>query len=328
MARELNAALRLAALLLALTLPALAAPLRCSACGRLILSGTYYRLSDGRVLCPADYDRQAPRCDECGRRLDGRYYRTAEGRTLCEADYERTAPRCIICGRIPSGRYRVLAGNRPVCSSCFASYPHCFLCQAPVPPGEGLRLADGRVLCGPDARRALFDATAARLAFHKAREEVLAALGPGMALEHPVDRVQLVDLQTLRSLARRAGFSAEPITGLFRRRQRGPRLDYTVYLLSGLTPERFLTVASHEYAHAWHSENHPDYGAVEAALQEGFAEWVSYKVNQRLGRTGELEQLTAQAAPEYARGLRFFLEVERRHGVQGVFRVARSRTRL
>lgn len=295
MARELRVRGLLAALLLTVLVAAPAvAELSCAACG-CSLVGTYYRMSDGRKLCPEDYEKQLPRC--------------------------------AVCGQTIVADYLLVEGSTAVCRPCHKKYPPCFVCGIPVRAG-GRKLADGRTLCGPDAARAVNDSDRAAALFHEGAATVMATLGTGMALKHPVDAIKIVDQESLAQMLRRRGRPARDILGLFQMRARGDERWYTVYLVSGLPPERLLTVAVHEYAHAWHSENHDRYSDCNDRLREGFAEWVAYRVNKRLGRKAEVQHLLAQQMADYIEGLRLFLEVERKHGVAGVFRTATTKDRL
>lgn len=266
-------------------------------------------------------------CAACGLPLMGTYYRMADGRKLCADDYDRSLPRCAVCGLKIVTSYLVLEGSTPVCRDCHARFPHCFVCGIPVREG-GRRLADARQLCTEHAARAVNDSERGAALFHEAEAAVIATLGPGMALDHPVDTIKIVDQQSLASMLRSRGRSGRDILGLFQLQTRGDERKYSVYLVSGLPPERLLTVAVHEYAHVWQSENHGRYGDCNDRLREGFAEWVAYRVNKRLGRKAEVQHLLAQEMPDYIEGLRLFLEVERKHGLSGVFRTATTRDRL
>ena len=266
-------------------------------------------------------------CGDCGARLVDTYYRMPEGRKLCPSCYDRRQPRCTSCGAKIVGSYLILEGARPVCRPCQEGYPACFVCALPVVRG-GRRLADGRALCSEHARLAIMDPRQAREVLREAQQAVLATLGAGMRLRHPVDEVRLVDAAALARLMGHAGQGDSHVLGLFRARYVGEERHYTVFFASGLPRERLLTVAAHEYAHAWHSENHGQYARCSNEFREGFAEWVSYRVNQRLAREAELKHLLSQKAGDYIQGLQKFLELERRVGLREVLQAATSRSGL
>lgn len=266
-------------------------------------------------------------CGVCGKTLVGTYYRMSDGRRLCPEDYEAQLPRCAACSQKIRGDYLVLQGATSVCRPCHDGYPACFVCGLPVRKG-GRVMMDGRRLCGPHAARAVEDPARAAALFRQAQEAVLATFGRKLALRNPIDQVELVGQGRLVDMMLQNGRTARDILGLFRLTTRGDERSYTVFLVDGLPPERLVTVAAHEYAHAWQSENHARYVDCQDRLREGFAEWVSYKVNKRLGRKAEVQHLLAQSVPDYIEGLRSFLELERRSGVAGVLGVATTRVRL
>lgn len=266
-------------------------------------------------------------CAVCGLPLAGTYYRMPDGRKLCADDYDRQLPRCATCGQKIVGAYLILEGSTSVCRPCHDRYPHCFVCGIPV-RAKGQKLADGRVLCGPHAATAVNDSERAAALFQQGAAAVVATLGPGMALEHPVDSIKIVDQESLARMLRARGRSGRDVLGLFLLRTRGEERTYHVYLVSGLPPDRLLTVAVHEYAHAWQSEHHDRYADCNDRLREGFAEWVAYRVNKKLGRKAEVQHLLAQQMPDYIEGLRLYLEIERKYGLSGVFRTATTKDRL
>lgn len=266
-----------------------------------------------------------PGCSTCGVPIVGRYYRMPDGRTLCPADYDKQLPRCTACGAKITGSYVLLDGSRPVCQTCHKGFPGCFVCSLPVVRG-GKSLSDGRQLCQAHARQAILDPARAAAVLKEAEEAVVATFGQSMRLRHPIDEVKLVDAASLAATMGRPG--ASDVLGMFRARIRGTERRYTVFFVSGLPRERLLTVASHEYAHAWHSEHHPRYEQCSDRFREGFAEWVAFRVNKRLGRKAEIEHLLAQEHDTYIEGLRSFLDLERREGIMGALQLATTKVRL
>ena len=214
-----------------------------------------------------------------------------------------------------------------VCVACQEGYPGCAVCAVPVVKG-GLRLSDGRVLCRQHAPQAVLNAGQARASLASAEQAILAALGAGLRLHHPVDDVRVVDRPGLLRLVGRRMAAGQEVLGLFHLGIRGVERRYTVYFVSGLPQERLQTVAAHEYAHAWQSEQNGRYSTCSDRLREGFAEWVAFRVNRHLGRQSELDHLLAEKTGPYAEGLRRLLEVERRSGASAVLRLASSGTDL
>ncbi len=262
-----------------------------------------------------------PTCSECGKVLVGAYYRMGGGRLLCPQDYQRLGPRCEACGTLIVGGYVVLDGDHVVCRPCHEGYPGCFVCAVPV-LREGRRLADGRVLCRRHARGAVLEAGTARKVLEAAERAVVAALGEKMRLQHQVDAVKVVGSDELRRTIGRRASAAGQIMGLFHLKVQGDARHYTVFFLSGLPEQTLLTVAAHEYAHAWQSERNQRYLECSDRFREGFAEWVAYRANRALGRSAEADRLLASPTGVYAEGLRRFLDAETSRGSSGILDLA------
>ena len=262
-----------------------------------------------------------PTCSECGKVLVGTYYRMGDGRLLCPQDYQRLGPRCEACGTLIVGSYVVLERTHTVCRPCHEGYPGCFVCAVPV-LRDGRRLADGRMLCRRHTRGAVTEAGTARKVLEAAERAVAAALGEDMRLQHRVDAVKVVGSDELRRIIGGRASAAGQIMGLFHLKVQGDARHYTVYFLSGLPEQTLLTVAAHEYAHAWQSERNQRYLECSDRFREGFAEWVAYRANRALGRSTEAERLLASRTGVYAVGLRRFLDAETRRGGSGILDLA------
>ncbi|MBI3924507.1 MAG: hypothetical protein HY319_03120 [Armatimonadetes bacterium] len=270
---------------------------------------------------------QTATCSHCGKPILGRGYRLSDGRTVCEAHLEAALPRCKVCEQAMSGAYR-LVGERetPVCDTCMEKYPHCWVCGEPVPPKRGRHLKDGRYLCNIDRKTAIFSPHAAGRLFDQARREVVRSLGPALVAPVGVEKVLLVDTEGMARAAADMEHEGKSPSGLTRikvsesggkRRHHPP----TVFLLSGMPREEFLTVAAHEYGHVWHSQAHPDYFHCSRRLREGFAEWVAYKVLVKMGREGQLKKLlSGKSDSDYSEGLRRVLALEKSVGAPGVLK--------
>lgn len=208
------------------------------------------------------------------------------------------------------------------------SAPTCSVCGRAL-AGPATRLSDGRLLCARDAARAVLQPAQARQVFWGAVAAVNAALGPEMKLREEIDAVELVDRDGMRRVvaAGSGQVRGDGTLGLFRLRRVGSHESWTVYLLSGLPPERLATVAAHEYGHAWQAENNPRYAQATRRLREGFAEWVAWSANTHLGRSGELAFMRSQKDADYVQGLAFFRGLERAGGRAAALAAARSKTR-
>ncbi len=255
----------------------------------------------------------------------------------CQQHWQSALPKCTNCGVAITGEYRAVGPNLiPYCQACTSTHPACYLCAAPSDPKTGgARLPDGRSLCGRDRQTAVFKPERARELFALAIREVIAALGPQMALKAPVKEVKLVDVPQLLRLSQGkyqpTAVNSGHILGLTQlvlksRGQERWTEPATVYLLNGVPEERLITVSAHEYAHAWHAERHPHYNQTSPEMREGFAEWVAYKVAQHTRRTNQTAVLEQPTSSIYYSGLRKYLDLESRVGTAGVIRQALSAT--
>lgn len=95
----------------------------------------------------------------------------------------------------------------------------------------------------------------------------------------------------------------------------------TIWIVSGQSPNMTMASMAHELTHAWQSTEAP---LQDRTVSEGFARWVEYKLLVAVGEQRRADALAASADPDYGEGLRLFLEVERRGGVEAVMKAART----
>ncbi len=155
---------------------------------------------------------------------------------------------------------------------------------------------------------------------HSLYKQVRAALARtlGMTLREPcqlklVNRRQLHELIEKSSLYSLDSDSRGRCFGLFIREGQ----HRAIFVEYGLPQIVLLEVMSHEYAHAWQSENCDSESPPE--VLEGFAEWVSYKLLQSWGCTRRSERMLRRD-DVYGRGLKMMLQWEREGGPAEVFR--------
>jgi Peptidase of plants and bacteria len=94
-----------------------------------------------------------------------------------------------------------------------------------------------------------------------------------------------------------------------------------IYIEHYLPQVQFQSVAAHELTHAWQA-THVPHNQPEKIV-EGFAEWVAYSILQVLGEREEAERLTKRN-DIYGEGLRYFLDLERKHGRSAVIQRAKQ----
>ncbi len=304
-----------------------APPRFCHLCGRR-LSTRYYRYESGLIVCAACQSSRL-RCARCGVPLgdhDTHSHASTDG-PLCAACY-RAAHRCSSCGQAIAGTWYTFEEMMPqpapryFCPRCVQSRPRCDLCRAPV--GEHARpLVDGQYRCPACSADLVLDVAGIRDVY---REAVAAVTS--------VTRTDLRAIPTLEVIGRRrmgeirrehrllepeAGGSATSyhVLGFFVRAHDAT----TIYVEMGLPRALLLGTLAHELAHAWQAEQAPHLR--DPLMQEGFAEWVAHRVLAARGNT----LLAARATRRddvYGRGLRHFLDIERKGGPQAVLRAIRN----
>lgn len=305
----------------------------CQLCGQpLVGQGKLFHHPDwlqGKALRVCETcEHNKPRCRVCGLPMGAP---TPNGVcTICSASQRI----CLVCGKLIHEKYLEFDGVGPYCMACYQERARCDVCSAPL-TDEHWRLSDGRVMCAYCHRTAIYSAADATTLYEEMKIIVVQELGltlnipTGLAL---VDRNQLAEVIRQQEEAARASGQVEPgaasnqelnpqlTLGLYARR--GMRRG--IYVQTGLPRLLFLQVAAHEYTHAWQGENCPTLVMLRGAIvHEGLAEWVAYRIMEHYGyQRGQERMLDRQDV--YGQGLRWALELEARHGIDGVLRVCRA----
>jgi hypothetical protein len=204
---------------------------------------------------------------------------------------------------------------RIYCRQCFEQKPRCDTCGSPVGSHYWAK-PDGRKLCDRCQSTAVSDPTHAHTLYRQVRSALARTLN--LSLHEPcklelVSRHQLLGLIEKSSLYSLDANSRERCFGLFIRQGR----HRAIFVEYGLPQIVLLEVMAHEYAHAWQSENCRSEATPE--IQEGFAEWVTYKLLQEWGcarRTGRM----LRRDDIYGKGLKRMLQWEAEGGPAEVFR--------
>jgi hypothetical protein len=263
--------------------------------------------------------RHKTRCPECGIPMAAR---SRSG--ICETCL-KGKPLCLSCNQNIIGQSLNFDGIGPYCLDCYKNRPLCDICGAPV-TNEQWRLSDGRLICAHCHLSSIFTPTEAAGLFTEMKSILFDLLGlklnipTGLAL---VDQNQLSDVvqqQAQYAISDGKGDivqDSEQTLGLYARR--GMRRG--IYVLSGLPRTLFLQIAAHEFAHAWQGENCPKLN--DALIQEGFAEWVAFKVLGTYGRTDSQNRMRNRQ-DIYGQGLRWALKTEESQGKQAVVDACRS----
>ncbi|MBQ7568141.1 hypothetical protein IJT17_04975 [bacterium] len=342
------------AVLVLCAVPLWADALRCSMCGKTI-SGRYYRSSDGRIYCIADYNKSRPRCHTCGNVIDGTYYQGEGGTKTCKSCYAKSRPVCKLCHKKLFGSYYYDKSGNTYCSKCHEATlpvccccrkkisgivynfyggvracqtcnfdkrnPRCVECNGPVNKTHSPPLPYfGGYVCEKHRPVAVTEKGQINALLQSARQSMVNALGREMEIRG--SRLE-VKLSNLSQLMAESGQQSAHLRGFCRTRTLGPLRSHTIFALAGVSREHMLCVLAHELGHAWQNENNRFVSSLPSRFKEGFAEWVSYKVAKFNGLDGEAQRIIDnQAGDDYSQGVRDFLNYEKMHGTKATLELA------
>jgi hypothetical protein len=221
-----------------------------------------------------------------------------------EAVFGETS-RCTICSAMVSKArpfFGITGEQRMVCSRC-ASEPHCAICWLPIRKGEAKQLDDGRTICTDDFNAGVFSQTELDEIARETRRELERTFYRfGMGFSGTNVTISLVPANRLYAKAQlpynptsvNIGGFTEPIFLDERGVPMRPadvyngtepsRVDYEIFLVSGLPRARLMAVCAHELSHVWQGENlHRDRAyRLEAKTREAFCELVAYQLMSAL----------------------------------------------
>lgn len=160
--------------------------------------------------------------------------------------------------------------------------------------------------CG--CEKPLTQALAQELYF-EARRLAVAVGGKSLGLDGKIP-VYVVSSAKLRQMG------GEPVLGLYEKN--------AIWLSEDLDRRHGFAVLVHEYGHAWQYRNNPSVEKISDLRFEGFPEWLAYKVLTHLGDRSGANRIRNRDNSIYGRGARWYLNLEREHGLREVLRVARS----
>lgn len=317
----------------------------CSVCGQRV-GNRMYLSSNGDPLCYRDVEK----CSRCGVILDKKKYKVGN-KFFCKNDLPEICPQCgksvrshscgasgefycnkdlmcATCGQAIHGSYVVLVDKVSVCKSCYKnkSLHRCFLCHVPISNhNAGLVFSDGRHSCKEHMKGAI---NTSRLDNYLtlAKKNITTYVSPRLKLNdnipltiHCVDGDSLQ--KTTKSIKDMEGLEESLVLGVTKPVFIRDVVDTCqIWMLQGLPEQYFMTALVHECAHAWQAEtinSYSIYSKVGPRDREGFANWVAYKYNQRVGRTEQLKYLDSSKDPYYGEGLQYYKRMERKYGING-----------
>lgn len=239
--------------------------------------------------------------------------------SLCEECYADRL-KCASCGLQVGAQAFMLEGEtRVYCRHCFEERPRCDTCGAPVGSHYWNR-TDGRKLCDRCQTTVVSDRKQAEALYDGVRATLMRLLG--VTLRKPcglqlVSRGQLLGLIAKSSLYSLDAESKDRCFGLFIREGKH-RAIFVEYALPQIV---LLEVMAHEYAHAWQNEHCQ--AELDPEIQEGFAEWMTYKLLQGWNCKKRMERMKRRD-DVYGRGLKKMLQWEAEGGIAEVFRRVQS----
>ncbi len=339
---------------------------RCTVCKEPI-TGVYVPHWLGKAHEQCYLERYGPKCSVCGEIIAEAFVQH-QGRKAHEACYKQSlAPRCKVCGEtIQEGRFLVHE-NAPVHTDCFKKHvaERCDVCGGPItgkylkdswgnqyhdihrnqfPPchacgrltgheiggGGGLRLGDGRHVCGfcsPSAVRADPDA---RGRFHKVRRDLE---GLGLTIPQNPLPLSVVNQQQLKRIVPRSAHPRDrDVQGLTLSQQviqngRIVECSAEVYILTHLPAVLFEGVAAHELGHAWiFTTRCPTHAH---ALAEGFCNYLQYLHYRREGGDEAefyMNRMMEDQDPAYGQGFRIVRKIAENKGFPALLEHMRRKT--
>lgn len=297
---------------------------KCAKCGQ-IISGKYWQLDGGKYVCEKDYIASLPRCAVCGQKLTGTYYQNERGQKLCERDHKASCPVCSACGKkiIKGGYSKLERDNLVACAACMArGGPECFLCSLPVIK-NGVKYSDGRYACKYHCSGAITTQKQLNPYLRRAWKLIAAYVSPKFRVSPEYLTLHIVDENSLKEHHAPTD-DISTVFGLTRTFMRGGSMIFQIWILQGLLPDDLDSTMVHECGHVWFSVNNKKAKNGESAKEEGFCQWLSYKVNLGLGRRWQAEHIDRRTDPIYGKGFQRYKAIEKQSGIRGVMRYALS----
>jgi hypothetical protein len=234
---------------------------------------------------------------------------------------------CPICGkRYGTTVYGVTRVGREdkvfVCGNCAKLETTCYICNIPV-LYKFTKLADGRLLCEDDTKRAVLTHDDAEKLFDDVKRDTQSILARVGSLPHHNIRLTLEAKARLDKSGSNliSAHDDRLLMGLTRSTGTGAgQMQHSIFLLHGLTRERMMVVSAHEYAHAWLFEN--IHRKLNQDTVEGFCDWIAYKLITQGNYPNETKTLLAS---DYSKGqLQAFLAAEQQHNFYRVIQWVKS----
>lgn len=286
----------------------------CYLCQKKIYSGTYFMFEDPDMRektyvcqnCLNTYEK----CDLC--KVPRRNIDIINNTKVCYY-CQKKLKKCYSCGNLilrTSYNYDIV--NQVYCPDCEKKTPKCDCCGLPA-GNSPVILSDGRKICPDCESTAVKDIDSVKFIYDAVATFLKKEYN--MAIGH-VNQISFKELSEMEKLGKLVPGSDEnksiPL-GLFMRT--GDNFD--IYVQKNLPRSLLTGVLAHEYAHSYMSNvNSAKIDNME--INEGFAEWIRYKVLAYIGDNAGMK-LIEKRTDVYGRGYQLFKRAEDEKGLGGVF---------
>lgn len=129
---------------------------------------------------------------------------------------------------------------------------------------------------------------------------------------------------TFKLPVRSALVSAAKLDELYREAYRGAEIGlyhfagncHDIFIMTDMSRDSVTGTVAHEMTHAWQTDFCP--ADQDLVLKEGFANWIAYKIMQKIGAFTYAQNILEHADPVYGVGFKKILEWEDALGERGV----------
>ncbi len=197
------------------------------------------------------------RCDICGEAIAGEYTYDKKGNYHKNCFLNHKSPRCDVCEAPIVGRYMTDSwGNKAHLEHNGKKTVLCDYCARVISfptSNGGYNYSDGRVVCGICKLTAVEDERRVRLSLSRVLK-LLAAAPAGLDGIPGDIPIQLVDRHTLERLGGstlRENGQGLALSNITLRDKKRVKVEYRIYILSGIPQLNFDAVLAHELLHVW-----------------------------------------------------------------------------
>jgi len=239
----------------------------------------------------------------------------------------RAEDRCFVCNKPAVGNLylqedQVTGKKEEIFENCAKRLKACSICGMPAyPDAPGfVRLVDGRVLCGRDAKTAVLEERDGFRIFHEVRDNLDRRFSRFTSFPNDNITLAMVDRVHLQELFVIAGndYHCPNVLGYTQSEPDGKKYEHRISLMTGLPMGSLYAVCAHELTHAWVAENvSPNRRrGLARETEEGFCELMAYL--STVERDDEVEKKSI-LHNGYTRGqIDLFIAAESSYGLNDV----------